>query len=85
MKYILYHSSITGDSSAMGELRKHAQDGEILAEYFDDVSTSKETPELKKAVKHCRDSGAMLVVMDLSSVNNIEASEKEGVQLKRIL
>ena len=85
MKYILYHSSITGDSSAMGELRKHAQDGEILAEYFDDVSTSEETPELRKALKHCRETGAMLVVLDLSSVNNAEASEREGIQLKRIV
>lgn len=85
MKYVLYHSSITNDKSAFDKLRQHAHDGEVVAEYFDDLSGTREQPELKKAIKKCRETGAMLLIMDLTAVNKFEASEIEGVQVKRLI
>lgn len=84
MKYVLYHSSLTGDRSTMQRLKDHARNGEIVAEYFDDLSKKDHTPELNKALEKCKETGAMLLILDLSVVNNAEASEKDGVQIKRI-
>lgn len=85
MKYILYHSSITNDKSALDKLRQHAQNGEVVAEYFDDLSSTKEKPELENAIQKCRETGAMLLIMDLTAVDNFESSEIEGVQVKRLI
>jgi hypothetical protein len=84
MKYVLYHSSITGDRSAMQKLKEHAENGKVVAEFFDDLSRSDTTPELNKALQKSRETGAMLLILDLSVVDNLEASEKEGIQIKRI-
>lgn len=84
MKYILYHSSITNDRSAFNKLKAHAENGQVLGQYYDDLSSSGTRPELKKALQKCREKGAMILILDLSVVGNLEASEKEGVQIKRL-
>lgn len=85
MNYVLYHSSITNDKSAFKKLREHAKDGEIVAEFFDDLSTSTEQPRLREAIQKCRETEAMLLIMDLTVVNKFETTEIKGVQVKRII
>lgn len=85
MKYVLYHSSVTNDKSAFEKLREHSRDGEVVAEYFDDLSATKEQLELQEALQKCRETGAVLLIMDLTTVNNFESSEIEGVQVKRLI
>lgn len=86
MKYVLYHSSITNDKSAFEKLRAHARDGKITGEYFDDLSSSKDQPQLEKALQKCRETDAMLLIMDLTTVNQFEeTSEVEGVPVKRLM
>lgn len=85
MKYVLYHSSITNDRSALEKLRAHAENGEVLGEYYDDLSSSDSQPGLSKALQECREKQAMLLILDLSVLGKLEASEKEGVQIKRLI
>ncbi|GHA29314.1 hypothetical protein GCM10007103_08160 [Salinimicrobium marinum] len=84
MKYVLYHSSITNDSSALEKLRKHAENGEIVEEFYDDLSSSDSRPEQQKAIKKCRDSGATLLIFDLSTIENMEKEAINDLQVKRL-
>ena len=84
MKYVLYHSSITNNRSVFEKLRAHAENGQVLGEYYDDLSSSDTQPQLDKALQECREKEAMLLIFDLSVVGNLEASEKDGVQIKRL-
>lgn len=84
MKYVLYHSSITNDNSAFEQLRKHTENGEIIAEFYDDLSSSNSRPEQEKAFKKCRETGATLLIFDLSVIENVEKSEREDIQVKRM-
>lgn len=85
MKYVLYHSSLTNDKSALKKLRTHSENGRVVAEYFDDLSSFTERPEQKKALRKCRETGAILLVLNLSVIQNLDPSETKGIQVKRLL
>ena len=78
MKYVLYHSSITGDRSAMQKLKEHAENGKVVAEFFDDLSRSDTTPELNKALQKSRETRAMLLILDLSVVEILKLQKKKA-------
>lgn len=84
MKYVLYHSSITNDNQALEKLRKHAENGEIVEEFYDDLSSSNSRPEQKKAIEKCRESGATLLIFDLASIENVEKGAIDDLQVKRL-
>ncbi len=84
MKYVLYHSSITNDKSVLEKLRKHADNGEIVEEFYDDLSSSDSRPEQQKALKKCRDTEATLLIFDLSTIENVEKAAIEDIQVKRL-
>ena len=85
MKYVLYHSSLTNDKSALEKLRAHSENGQVVAEYFDDLSSSTQRLEQEKALRKCRETGAILLILDLSIIQNLKPSETEGIQVKRLL
>ena len=85
MKYVLYHSSPTNDKSALEKLRNHSENGTVVAEYIDDLSSSTERPEQEKALQKCRETGATLLILDLSTIQNLEPSKTEDIQVKRLL
>lgn len=84
MKYVTYHSSPANDPTTLDRLKQHARDGDIVAEYYDDLSTSEDRPEQKKAIAKCKETGATLLIMDLSQIENLDESEKEGIRVKRL-
>lgn len=84
MKYVLYHSSITNDRSALQQLREHAVHGEILDEYYDDLSNTEERPQQKEALRKCKETGATLLIPDLSVIENVEKAEREKIRVKRL-
>ena len=84
MKYILYHSSITNDRSALEKLRKHAENGEIVEEFYDDLSSSNSRPEQQKAITKCRKTGATLLIFDLATIENVEKGAIDDLQVKRL-
>lgn len=84
MKYVLYHSGLKDHESILKKLRKHAHDGETVAEFHDSPLSPGEKPELSKALQKCRETGAMLVVLNLSEVGNSDATEKDGVKIKNL-
>ncbi len=84
MKYVLYHSGLEDHENIFEKLRKHAHDGNIVAEFHETNATHEDRPELQKALQKCRDTGAMLLVLNLSEVGNTDATEKDGVKIKHI-
>lgn len=83
MKYVLYHSALNKDMSVFEKLRQHTGDGEIVEEYYDDLSKTDEKPALGEALQKCKETGAMLLIIDMGVVGGDDKPlKKEGVKLK---
>lgn len=85
MRYVLYHSSIEQETSAFDKLRQHARDGQVMGEFLDRLKLSQpeQRPELGKALQKCRETKAMLLIIDLAVIGGDDRpAKKQGIQLK---
>lgn len=85
MRYVLYHSSIEQETAAFQKLRQHARDGQVMGEFFDPLEPSQpeQRPELEKALHKCRETEAMLLIIDLAVIGGDDKPVKQqGIKLK---